>query len=541
MKVLLMTFNSSYIHPNLALRWLYVSRDKSHETFIREYTIKDNLDKVIKEIDDLDVDVIGMSVYIWNAEITREFIRKINSDNRYRIILGGPEVTYECDEWLDENIEGIIKGEGEISFWDAVNHKSNIDGFYSKEYKSEVAYARVDIDYLESLESPYYLSFDDNNRHNRYMYLETSRGCPYRCSYCLSSLDNHVRNFSLEYVYRQLDMLKTHPVKQVKFLDRTFNSHPKRALDIARYINKLDVDVSFQFEVALEFFSKDLLDFFVNAKKDRFRFEVGVQTFNQKTLQAINRVQDEKRLSDNISLFARNGLIMHTDLIAGLPYEGYDSFKESFYKLFRLHSDEIQMGILKLLKGTVMKREALQNGTIANNYPPYEVISTRWLSKGEMDRIKGVAKVLDKTYNNSRMRYTFDTLYEMGFDIFEIMADYQKRLSTINKIQISDYFVELDKIMDDEYQTDIKGILLNDYYRLFNERPKPIFKRPDETIRKELYKKLIEQGYDEHMLNQYSLLDYGYENGLIYQLIIYSPLHKLARIEKYSLDLDRIG
>ena len=293
--------------------------------------------------------------------------------------------------------------------------------------------------------------------------------------------------------------------------------------------------------MALEFFSKDLLDFFVNAKKDRFRFEVGVQTFNQKTLQAINRVQDEKRLSDNISLFARNGLIMHTDLIAGLPYEGYDSFKESFYKLFRLHSDEIQMGILKLLKGTVMKREALQNGTIANNYPPYEVISTRWLSKGEMDRIKGVAKVLDKTYNNSRMRYTFDTLYEMGFDIFEIMADYQKRLSTINKIQISDYFVELDKIMDDEYQTDIKGILLNDYYRLFNERPKPIFKRPDETIRKELYKKLIEQGYDEHMLNQYSLLDYGYENGLIYQLIIYSPLHKLARIEKYSLDLDRIG
>lgn len=536
-----MTFNSSYIHPNLALRWLYVSRDKSHETFICEYTIKDNLDKVIKEIDDLDVDVIGMSVYIWNAEITREFIRKINSDNRYRIILGGPEVTYECDEWLDENIEGIIKGEGEISFWDAVNHKSNIDGFYSKEYKSEVAYARVDIDYLESLESPYYLSFDDNNRHNRYMYLETSRGCPYRCSYCLSSLDNHVRNFSLEYVYRQLDMLKTHPVKQVKFLDRTFNSHPKRALDIARYINELDVDVSFQFEVALEFFSKDLLDFFVNAKKDRFRFEVGVQTFNQKTLQAINRVQDEKRLSDNISLFARNGLIMHTDLIAGLPYEGYDSFKESFYKLFRLHSDEIQMGILKLLKGTVMKREALQNGTIANNYPPYEVISTRWLSKGEMDRIKGVAKVLDKTYNNSRMRYTFDTLYEMGFDIFEIMADYQKRLSTINKIQISDYFVELDKIMDDEYQTDIKGILLNDYYRLFNERPKPIFKRPDETIRKELYKKLIEQGYDEHMLNQYSLLDYGYENGLIYQLIIYSPLHKLARIEKYSLDLDRIG
>ena len=188
-----------------------------------------------------------------------------------------------------------------------------------------------------------------------------------------------------------------------------------------------------------------------------------------------------------------------------------------------------------------MKREALQNGTIANNYPPYEVISTRWLSKGEMDRIKGVAKVLDKTYNNSRLRYTFDTLYEIGFDIFEIMADYQKRLSTINKIQISDYFVELDKIMDDEYQTDIKGILLNDYYRLFNERPKPIFKRPDETIRKELYKKLIEQGYDEHMLNQYSLLDYGYENGLIYQLIIYSPLHKLARIEKYSLDLDRIG
>lgn len=541
MKVLLMTFNSSYIHPNLALRWLYVSRDKRHETIIKEYTLKDNIDKVIKEILDINPDVIGMSVYIWNSEITKELIRKLNSYKHFRILVGGPEVSYEYDEWLDEDIEGVLRGEGEISFWRAVNQESEIDGFISKTYESMVKYARVDIDYLESLESPYFLSFDDDNRANRYLYLETSRGCPYQCSYCLSSLDNKIRNFSLEYVFKQLDMLKTNKVKQVKFLDRTFNSHPSRALSIAKYINDMDVDMSFQFEVALEFFSEDLLNFFVNAKKDRFRFEVGVQTFNQDTLKAIHRVQNEERLSKNIKLFSDAGIVMHTDLIAGLPYEDYNSFKESFYKLFKLHSDEIQMGILKLLKGTLMKKEAFEHGVVANQLPPYEVISTKWINKHEMDRIKGVSKILDKTYNNGRLRNTFDLLEAQGYDIFEIMADLKMRLDKFEKLQLFDYFNELYEVLKIYDVKNSKAILLNDYYLLFKEKPKALFNRPNEEVRKALYRKLInEDNYDEHLLNQYSILDYAYDNKVIYQLVTYSKDHKLDKIEKFDLEFNRI-
>ena len=542
MKVLLMTFNSSYIHPNLALRWLYVARDKQHETLIREYTLKDNLERVKKEIIEINPDVIGLSIYIWNTEISKELIHRLEaSGHHYRYIVGGPEVSYEYEDWLEEPIQCVLRGEGEVTFWQAVNEEKNIDGYASKDYLSPVAYSRVDIEWLETLESPYFLAMDDAERKNRYLYLETSRGCPYRCAYCLSSLDNKVRNFSLDYVFKQLSMLPTHPVKQVKFLDRTFNSHPKRALEIAKYINDLDVDCSFQFEVALEFFSEDLLSFFETAKKDRFRFEVGVQTFNIDTLKAIDRNQNEERLARNIRRFAKNDIVMHTDLIAGLPYEDYNSFKQSFYKLFALNTSEIQMGILKLLKGTKMKDEAEDYGIIYSEVPPYEVLETKWVTRPEMDRIKAVAKMIDKTYNNDRLKETFNTLYLLGYDIFEIMGTAKMNIDQLPQIQLFDYFNEVAKVLDDYEVPNGHALLLNDYYKLFNERPKPLFDRPEEDIRKQLFKKLISEGYDEHELNQYSILDYAYRNGqLIYQLVVYSKNHHLDRIEHFDLALNPI-
>lgn len=543
MKVLLTTFNSAYIHPNLALRWLYVARDKRHETLIREYTLKDNLERVKNEIIAINPDVVGLSVYIWNIEITKELIHALeDSGHHYRYIVGGPEVSYEYEDWLKEPIECVLRGEGEITFWQAVNQELNIDGYVSKDYISPVPISRVDIEWLETLESPYFLEMDDAQRKNRYMYFETSRGCPYRCAYCLSSLDNKVRNFSLEYVFKQLDQLPTHPCKQVKVLDRTFNSHPKRALAIAKHINELDVPYSFEFEVALEFFSEELLSFFETAKKDRFRFEVGVQTFNIDTLKAINRNQNEERLTRNIHRFADSDIVMHTDLIAGLPYEDYASFKDSFYRLFALNSSEIQMGILKLLKGTKMKREAEMYGIIYSEVPPYEVLETKWVNREEMDHIKSVAKMIDKTYNNDRLKETFNTLYLLGHDIFEIMWRAKDQIDLLPSVQLYDYFNEVAKVLDDYKIKYGHAILLNDYYKLFKERPKPLFERPNEEIRKTLFKQLIEQGYDEHELNQYSVLDYGYHNeGIIYQLVIYSKDHRLDRIEYFDLNLNRIN
>lgn len=538
-KVLLMTFNASYIHPNLALRWLYVARDKNYDVEIREYTIKDDINKVKKEIELLSPDIIGMSVYIWNAEITKELIRTL-PQNKYRILLGGPEVSYEYHHWLDENIEGIIKGEGEISFWKACNKEENVDGLVTKTYESKVL-GTVDISYLESLESPYFLSIDDDNRANRYLYFETSRGCPYQCSYCLSSLDNHIRNFSLDYVKRELKKIETHPVKQVKFLDRTFNSNPKRALQIASFINGLNVNTSFQFEVALEFFSKELLEFFNQANKDRFRFEVGVQSFNDKTLKAIHRYQNTEKLCANIKYLKQNDTVMHTDLIAGLPYEGYQSFKESFFKLFALNTDEIQMGILKLLKGTKLKSEDGEYEIKYNSLPPYEVLSTKWISKQEMNKIKLVAKVIDKTYNNHRLRITFDTLFKEGYDIFEIMATFGSKIVAVDKIQVKDYFIKLYETMIHFNVKLARELLLNDYYYQFKEKPKSLFERPSIETRKTFYKKLIKEGYDEHELNEYSVFDYAYVDGkTAYQLVTYSKEHYLKSIKYFDLSFHQL-
>ena len=536
MKVLLLTFNCSYIHPNLALRWLYVANQHRDDVIIKEYTIKDDIKQVAQDILEINPDVVGLSVYIWNAEIAKDLIRYVQALKHFRIIIGGPEVSFNAQEWIEEDIEAVIRGEGEITFWQAVNGEKEIEGIYTKDYISPCHYAKVDVAYLETLESPYYLEMDKDKRKNRYMYFETSRGCPYSCTYCLSSVDHSLRNFSLEYCFKQLDRLKTDPCKQVKFLDRTFNSHPKRALALATYINDMDLPMSFEIEVALEFFPEELLSFFEKSKPGRFRFEVGVQTFNPQTLKAIKRVQNVEKLARNVKRFTDVGLILHTDLIAGLPYEDYDSFKDSYNKLFALHSTEIQLGVLKLLRGTKMMEE-VPNLTY-NPIAPYEVISTKWVPKDKMDRIKKTAKITDSCYNNGRLRATFDTLFDDGYDIFEIMADMKDKLDNHEKLQLFDYFNDLYEVIKEEVPY-AKELLLNDYYRLFNEKPKALFERPDAEVRKALFEKLVREGYDEHELNQYSLLDYGYyQKHKVYQLVVYSKNHRLNRIEIYDLDMN---
>ena len=531
-----MTFNVSYIHPNLALRWLYVARPQGFDVIIKEFTLKDSLDRVIKSIEEINPDIIGMSIYIWNSEISKKLIRTINQNNKYRILIGGPEVSFEAEKWLDENIEGVLRGEGEKSFWEACQGLK-ADGLLSRDYASEVSYAISDITWLETLESPYFLAMDDEKRAYRYLYFESSRGCPYRCAYCLSSLDYRVRNFSLEYIKKELKKLETHPCKQVKFLDRTFNSHPQRALSIAEYINNLQVDFSFQFEVTLEHFPQELLNFFCQVPSGKFRFEVGVQSFNNDTLRAIDRIQDARKLSQNIKLFQKHHQIMHTDLIAGLPYEDYVSFKNSFFKLFALHSDEIQMGILKLLKGTKLKKEAAKYGIVYNPLPPYEVIKTSWIDEKQMDRIKIVARVIDKVYNTYLLRNSINTLFDQHYDIFEIMADYGSTLFKMEKIQVSDYFLKFYEVLKKAGFPLAQELLLNDYYRKFNEKPKALFKRPDNELRKALYQKLIDEGYDQHILNEYSVFDYAYIDGKKgYQLVTYGKNHQCLAVSYFHDD-----
>ncbi len=524
MKVALVALNASYIHPNLALRYLYVARIKDCEVKLFEYTIKDDLERISQAIKAFDPDYIGLSTYIWNAPLIKKLVLMLEP---YRIILGGPEVSYDFDEWLKLPIYGLIKGEGEVSFWQVIKGEKEVAGFYQKGHEPKISYAYTPLAYLESLESPYYLKMDELNKDKRYLYMETSRGCPFKCSYCLAGRDNRLRYFSLDHVKKELKKLEGISVKQVKLLDRTFNANPQRALELARFINELKVDFSFQFEVVLTTFDDTLLQFFMNeAKKERFRFEVGVQSYNPLTLEAIDRHQDCDMLDQKIKMMVKAGLILHTDLIAGLPYDTFASFKASFKRLFKLRSAEIQMGTLKLLKGTPLRTEYEKAGYLFESETPYEVVATPWLKKEELDQIKDVAYLLNRLYNSGLMRDSLDKLDELGFDVFELLLKGRAYLKRRKQVQIKDYFLSI----YEQIKTLVfaKGLLLSDYYRHFKERPAPLFERKDYRY---LYPVLIKQGLKEHELYEYSLIDVAYKNDeLCLQLVLYNHKHELPTI-----------
>lgn len=547
MKVILTTLNAKFIHTSLALRWLYVARDASFDTVIQEYTIRDDLDEVALKLVESKPDIIGLSIYIWNQEESKELVQKIAKLNSsIRILIGGPEVSYEYSDWLDLPIEGILRGEGEISFWRACRQEEHIDGFVSKTRQSNVEYAKVDLRWLETLESPYFLDFDLDNQKNRYLYIETSRGCPYRCSYCLSSLDNQVRLYSQEYVMNILKHLEGKSCKQVKFLDRTFNVNPERALKIAKCIEQLNVDFSFQFEVVLDTMNEEMLSFFECANKERFRFEVGVQSFNKYTLDSVKRIQDLDKLVHNIKRLSSAGCILHVDLIGGLPYEDLNSFSVSYSKLFACGASEIQVGILKLLKGTTLRNNALQYGFIYEEGSPYTILETNWLSLSDVNVIENVYQATEKCYNNGRIRTTLDTCFKWGYPIFDVMSQIGLKMREFNgQVQTRDYFLMVYDVLETMKLSDkeiIKALLNTDYYINFKQNPKPLFiDEISSERRKELFKLwVINHYFDEQTLYNYGKIKLGfYENQIMYQVLIYDAKQNYPKRFWFNLEGER--
>lgn len=544
MKVLLTTLNAKYIHTNLALRWLYVARDASWDTQIKEFTIRDNLMDVASKIIEMNPDVVGLSIYIWNQEESKELVKLLHNFNpALRILIGGPEVSFEYKDWLDLPIEGILRGEAEKTFWQAVRGEKSIDGYVTKTACSEIPYAKVDLSWLETLESPYFLEIDKEDRKNRYLYFETSRGCPYRCSYCLSSLDNQVRLFSEDYVLQQIKQLEQIQCKQVKFLDRTFNVKPERAHRIAQCIAKCDVSFSFQFEVVLDTMSEELLDFFEHCNNERFRFEVGVQSFNEETLKAVNRSQNLDVLSSNITRLSKAGCILHVDLIGGLPFEDIHSFGDSYTKLFACGASEIQVGILKLLKGTSLRNQADLYGFSYEAVSPYTIKSTKWLTRDEVCIIENVYHATEKLYNNGRLRFTLETYFNAGVPIFEVMSQVGQRMRDFKgQPQVWDYFMmvydvlSLFKIMDDHV---LKALLNTDYMMNFKQTPKPLFK---DELSSEQIKKLMKQWINDNVFSEQELYKYGkiklgfHEDQLMIQVLIYSNRQDFPKRTWFTLE-----
>lgn len=543
MKVLLCAFNAKYIHKALALRWLYVSKPEGIDAEIMEFIIKDDLVKCAEKALTKNPDVISISTYIWSADVIKKWIVILKEMKpELRIFVGGPEVSYEYEQWLKLPVEAVLRGEGEKILWQACLKEEKIDGYASLDVVSDVSYAKVDLKWLESLKSPYFLDEDLKDSAHRYFYFETSRGCPYRCSYCLSSLDDEVRFFSREYIEKQLTRLKEVPVKQVKFLDRTFNANPKFSLWIARLIEDLNLDTSFQFEIVADRLNNEMMNFLVHeAKISRYRFEAGVQSFNEKTLKAVGRIQNNPKMKEVLRSLSDLGYIIHADLIAGLPYEGYDSFKDSYNQLFDTQVDEIQLGILKLLKGTKIKEESMGEGFCSDERPPYDIKATPWLSFEEMDKITGAYHATEKLYNSGRFKQSIRTFLQLGlidnaFDFMVLCGQKMKQLK--EPYQLTDLYLMV-KEAAGECEL-VECILLNDYMMQFKQRPPKIFALQNLPERKQMIQLMVEKhGFDEDMLSHYTSCCAGFYQGRkAVQMLIYNAQHQKPERVWITQELD---
>lgn len=535
MKVLLTTLNAKYIHKNLALRWLYVASPIKENTYIEEFTIKEENEFIVQKILSGNYDVICFSCYIWNIEKTREIIQLIKKERDCVILVGGPEVSFESEYLLDEGVDAISLGEGEKSNWEYIMSFSSpheIDGIMTKKFPNKKQ-AFVHLEDNEKMEDPYFLDFDLKDMSKRYFYLETSRGCPYNCAYCLSSADHKVRVFSEEYVMKILEKIKDSDIRQVKLLDRTFNCMPSRALRIARYMNEQCKNQIFQFEVVAETLSDELLSFFMNeADKKRFRFEVGVQSFNEKTLKAVGRYQNNEKLKQVMHQMIEAGCILHVDLIAGLPYEDLTTFKKSFNELFSFHAAELQCGILKLLKGTSLKRKGNEYGYVYESNPPYSILKTDWLSEEDLALIHHVAYGVEKFYNSGKLRRSIDLILEKGFaeNAFDLFAECGKRLSVYDRKY---YDHDLVMCLRESVKQDliVDAILMSDYMSLFKQKPKKLeMTHVDHETVRNCFERIAEEGFST--LNEcyhYGRCEYYFEDEVCYQVLIYNRDHDYPR------------
>ena len=550
MNIMLASCNAKYIHKNLAIRWLYTTSPCKEDVIIKEYTIKDDVKRITKEIMEQGVDVLCLSTYIWNIEIHKALIKTIKAlKPEIHVIVGGPEVTYESYDLLEEGVDAICIGEGEKCIWEYIEMLKQpvayeVKGMYTKAYPNK-EYQRVDLTWLESFDDPYFMEMDQSHMKDRYLYLETSRGCPYGCTYCLSSADRCVRMFSDDYVFHLLEKIKDSDVKQVKLLDRTFNSNPKRALAIARYMNTYCVNQIFQFEIVAETLSEELLDFFCEeADVTRFRFEIGVQSFHQQTLESVGRIQNNKRLKEVIERLRKAGCTMHVDLIAGLPYEDLECFHKSYDELFALQASEVQLGILKLLKGTKLKSQQEEYGFQYSIIPPYDIQKTNWLSEEELQSIHHCADATEKFWNSGKLRYTLSQVLKQGwytspFTMFMALGKAYAKLP--RPYQPYQLFTCVKDILKDQDEMMVDALLLMEYYAIHKQRPKRFIKSyVSLEKKKELMYHCVDAGIgNQDQLFRYGLIDLGYDNGHIcYQLVVYNTSQSYPK--QYLIDKDTL-
>ncbi|MBO5278084.1 MAG: B12-binding domain-containing radical SAM protein [Lachnospiraceae bacterium] len=510
MKILLTAINAKYIHSNLAVYDLRAyCREYTEQIELAEYTINHNPEHILADIFRRRPQVAAFSCYIWNivmVETLIEEIRKVLPETE--LWLGGPEVSYRAEELLRRHhcLKGIMAGEGESTLCQLmeyyVKHSRKLSEVQNLVYRDGEEIHRTPWGEMLALSDIPFPYENLEEFENRIIYYESSRGCPFSCSYCLSSVEKKLRFRDTDMVKRELQFFLDRKTAQVKFVDRTFNVWHEHAMAVWQYIYEHDNGITnFHFEIAADLLNEEELALMKQMRPGLIQLEIGVQSVNERTLQEIRRTTHMDKLRQTVAAIReKRNIHVHLDLIAGLPYEDYDSFCHSFNEVYAMEPDQLQLGFLKVLSGTDMEKRADEYGLVFRDMPPYEVLFTNWISFEELLKLKGVEEMVEVYYNSAQFTASMKLLlrcFETPFAMYAALADYYEQRGLTdrkqNRVDRYEILLEFAKAYLRQEQTErFRECLVYDLYLRDNMKNRPEFAPSAEPYKdeiKEFYRK----------------------------------------------------
>lgn len=505
MKILLVACNAKYIHSNLAVYDLQAyASDYADHIVLKEYTINQQKDDIMRDIYLEHPDVVCVSCYIWNLSFVKELMADL-----IKILpgadfwAGGPEVSYDAEKFLTENSEfkGVMVGEGEETFKELAGYyveknPQNLKDMTGICYRDGDQIIHNGWRQIMDLSSIPFIYKDLSEFKNRIIYYESSRGCPFSCSYCLSSIDKKLRFRDTETVKKELQFFIENKVPQVKFVDRTFNCKHDHAMAIWKYINEHDNGVTnFHFEISADLLREEELQEMSTMRPGLIQLEIGVQSTNPDTIKAIHRTMDFEKLKGIVDRIHSFGNIhQHLDLIAGLPYEDYDSFRNSFNDVYALKPQQLQLGFLKVLKGSHMMEMCREYGIVYKTQEPYEVLSTKWLDYDHVLKLKTVENMVEVYYNSGQFQNTLEYLenfFQDAFSIYERLGSFymEKGYGDVSHTRMRRYEILLEFLEDvPEISMDqVKDQMVYDLYLRENLKSRPGFARDQKPFERQVW------------------------------------------------------
>lgn len=505
MKILLVACNAKYIHSNLAVYDLQAyASDYADHIVLKEYTINQQKDDIMRDIYLEHPDVVCVSCYIWNLSFVKELMADL-----IKILpgadfwAGGPEVSYDAEKFLTENSEfkGVMVGEGEETFKELAGYyveknPQNLKDMTGICYRDGDQIIHNGWRQIMDLSSIPFIYKDLSEFKNRIIYYESSRGCPFSCSYCLSSIDKKLRFRDTETVKKELQFFIDNKVPQVKFVDRTFNCKHDHAMAIWKYINEHDNGVTnFHFEISADLLREEELQEMSTMRPGLIQLEIGVQSTNPDTIKAIHRTMDFEKLKGIVDRIHSFGNIhQHLDLIAGLPYEDYDSFRHSFNDVYALKPQQLQLGFLKVLKGSHMMEMCKEYGIVYKTQEPYEVLSTKWLDYDHVLKLKTVENMVEVYYNSGQFQNTLEYLenfFQDAFSIYERLGNFymEKGYGDVSHTRMRRYEILLEFLEDvPEISMDqVKDQMVYDLYLRENLKSRPGFARDQKPFERQVW------------------------------------------------------